>query len=86
MKGKNLLKAICETYSDVEILKADGLDGAVIGIDSQSMRLIYSVDECVKVLVKRDGMAEDEAREFLEFNTFGAYVGPKTPIFMDNQF
>jgi hypothetical protein len=29
-------------------------------------------------------MAFDEALEFLEFNTFSAYVGEGTPIFVDD--
>jgi len=32
--------------------------------------------------MNRDGMDEDEAREFLDFNTFGAWMGPGTPLFM----
>lgn len=86
MKGKNLLQAICETYSDTEFLKADGLDDGLIGVDSTSMRLIYSIEKCVKVLMKRDNMTEDDAREFLHFNSIGAYHGPKTPIWMDDRF
>jgi hypothetical protein len=30
--------------------------------------------------VQRDGMDDDEAREYIEFNIEGAYVGPDTPI------
>jgi hypothetical protein len=28
----------------------------------------------------RDGMDEEEAREFIEFNIEGAYMGPHTPV------
>ena len=27
-------------------------------------------------------MTEDEANEWLQFNTLGAYVGPTTPVFL----
>jgi hypothetical protein len=30
----------------------------------------------------RDGMDYDEAYEFFEFNTLGAYVGEQTPVFV----
>ena len=30
----------------------------------------------------RDGMEEDEADEYLQFNTVGAWVGKGTPAFM----
>lgn len=50
------------------MLKADGLDDAVIGVTHDmatgTRRLVYSVDKCVEVLMKRDGMDRDGAREF----------------------
>ena len=30
--------------------------------------------------MERDGMDADEAREYIEFNIEGAYMGPDTPI------
>ena len=33
--------------------------------------------------MNRDGMSHEEAVEFFEFNTKGAYLGPNTPIFID---
>jgi hypothetical protein len=35
----------------------------------------------VAILVERDGMDEDEADEFLDFNCLGGYLGEHTPIF-----
>lgn len=67
-----------------EIMKADGFDEAIIGTDYRTDRIVYSIYKCVKILMKRDRMAFDEALEFLEFNTFSAYVGEGTPIFVDD--
>lgn len=75
----NMLEKIVEWFPDEEILKADGFDEAVIGIDTNSMRLIYSYSLCVAVLVK-DGMTEEDAIDYLEYNVVSAYVGEKTPI------
>ena len=75
----NILKAIVENFSDEEILKADGFDNAVIGIDEHSMRLIYSVKKVIKILIK-EGMTEEDAFEHIDYNIGGAYVGEKTPI------
>jgi hypothetical protein len=33
--------------------------------------------------MKRDGMTEEEAYEFYEFNIACAWVGDKTPIFVE---
>jgi hypothetical protein len=44
--------------------------------------VVYDYDKCVAVLVKRDGMSDEEADEFLGFNTLGAYVGPNGPVYI----
>lgn len=62
-------------------LKADGFDQAIIGIDSINERIIYSKQKMIEIL--SDEMPEDEAIEFLEFNTWNAYVGEHTPIYCD---
>jgi len=67
------------------MLKADGFDEALIGIGrrcSQEDVLVYDFDKDVKILVDRDKMAVDEAMEFLEYNTLGAWVGEETPLFV----
>jgi len=33
-------------------------------------------------MVEQDGMTEEEAIEFIDFNIVGAYVGESTPIIM----
>ena len=79
-----MLDKILEWFSEEELLIADGYDGAIIGIDTHSMRLIYSVSICINLLVQ-DGMDEEEEVEFFNFNVMGAYVGDKTPIWcVDN--
>ena len=76
-----MLKNIIEQFEETEFLKADGFDEAVIGFDFNSERLIYSISKMIEILVN-DGMEKIDAIEYLEFNTFGAYVGEKTPIYM----
>ena len=75
------LNEILEYYPDSEILKADGFDDAVIGIEPESMRLVYDRNKMFDILVNQ-GMDAQDAVEYLEFNTFGAYVGEKTPIYI----
>jgi hypothetical protein len=45
-----MLEKILEWFPEDEILKADGFDEAVIGIDENSMRLIYSKSKCIEIL------------------------------------
>jgi hypothetical protein len=73
-----MLDKILEWFPEEEILKADGFDEAIIGIDDSTMRLIYSVSKCIEVL-ERD-MSEEESVEYFDFNVKGSYFGDKTPI------
>jgi len=69
-----------EIYPDEDILKADGFDDAIIGVDYQHTepRLIYSVTKCLEILEK--DMDSEEAMEYFDYNVSGAYVGEQTPI------
>jgi len=80
-----LLERIIETYPDEQFLKADGLDGAVIGVDEKSMVLIYSVSKCIDILAEKIGSVE-EAIEYFSFNVSGAYMGEKTPIWCQDLY
>jgi len=70
---------------DEDILKVDGFDDAIIGIEESTYRLIYSVTKCIDILVK-EGMTEDDAIEYFWYNVAGSYVGEKTPIWCNDTF
>ena len=76
------LNELREAYPDA--LLADGFEDALIGFGTRFTHpvAIYDYDRCVRVLVERDAMTEEEAVEFIEFNTTGAYVGESTPVFL----
>jgi len=80
-----MLDKIIEYYEDYEILKADGFDDAVIGIDDFSMRLIYSTRICIEILIS-EGMTLEDALDHFNYNVSGAYVGEKTPIWCNDMF
>ena len=79
----SVLDTIVENYPDEEILKADGLDQAIIGIDEGSLRLIYSKTKCIEIFVN-EGMDEEDALEHYYYNVVGSYVGEKTPIWCED--
>jgi len=65
---------------------ADGFEEAFVGFArrcGQPTLAVYDVDKCVVILVERDGMTYEEAREFLEFNSIGAWVGENTPVWFE---
>ena len=77
------LDEILENYPDEQFLKADGFDEAVIGLDPVSMKLIYSREMMIDLLVVNDNMTEEEAIEYLEYNTWNTYFGDQTPIYIE---
>ena len=80
---------IADYYPDTELLQADGFDEAIIGVVFDNMnavpRLAYSIFKCIRILVGRDNMTEEEAREYFDFNVQGAYMGEKTPIWVEDE-
>jgi len=79
-----MLEIILDHYYEEEFLIADGFDKAVIGIDESSMRLIYSVKKCIKILMK--DMNELDALEHFSYNVSGSYVGEQTPIWCQDNY
>lgn len=70
---------------DPDVLLADGLDDAFVGLTANTHFppiAVYDLDKCVEVLVARDGMSHEDAEEFLAFNTTCCYVGERTPIYV----
>lgn len=62
-----------------------GFNKAFVGSASQGpskVLAVYDYQRMVRVLKDRDGMDDDEAIEFLEFNTVGAWVGEQTPLIL----
>ena len=74
-----MIDRIMEWFPEEEIVSADGFDKAIIGVSNNDMRVIYSKSLCIDILMSQ-GMDEDEALEYFEYNVSGAYVGEKTPI------
>lgn len=80
----NIKDLIIEHYADSEdILFADNLDGAIIGFDPNLWKVVYSRNICINLMME-DGMDSEEALEYLEYNTFNAYVGENTPIWVED--
>ena len=74
-----------EDMSEGDLLQADGLESAVIGLGTRCSKpdiLVYDVDKVIEILMTRDGMDEVGAWEFFHFNIEGAWMGESTPIWM----
>lgn len=74
---------LCDEIGE-EILLADGFEEAFLGIAWQFTKpmALYDRQKCIDILMKRDGMTDEEATEYFDFNVAGAYVGENTPAFL----
>ena len=84
----NRIRQVLEAENP-EALLADNLDNALIGVyrprweETALPVAVYSVCKIIDEFVK-DGMDEEEALEFYDYNIVGAYMGEFTPIYIDD--
>ena len=84
-KNSEILNNIVDRYTEEEILIADGFNKAIIGIDQNTTRIIYSYTKLIQILME-DDMTREEAIEYFQYNIQSAYVGEKTPIYCMDDF
>ena len=67
------------------VIFADGLEEAFIGIGYQfhAPVALYSKNKAIQCLIDQ-GMDEEQALEYFDYNIAGAYVGENTPIFLED--
>lgn len=63
----------------------DGYDDCILGVVERINTEPYTIYDkgCVIKKLMKDGMDEDEAIEFYEFNQVGAWLGEHTPGFLE---
>ena len=68
------------------MLLAGGFEEAFIG---EALRYgfnepvaAYDYEKCLEILTQ-DGMTHEEAVEYFEYNTLGAWAGEQTPVFVE---
>lgn len=62
----------------------DGLEEAFVGFATQFTKeplAVYDRSKCIACL-ERQGMSNEEAEEYFEFNTAGLWAGERTPLIL----
>jgi hypothetical protein len=74
---------LSEEYPD--LLKADGLDEAIIGVVQRmgTQAICYDTEKVIEILMR--DMTEDEAWDYFHYNIAGAWVGDHTPFFLTRE-
>ena len=75
------MEEIMQALEDAEAITYDGYERALVGFTCGwgNTRAVYEWGKCIQILMNRDGMSYEDAVEFFDFNTAGAYVGESTP-------
>lgn len=84
MKNRTAEEKLFENgYEDILILKNYSYDDALIGI-TEDNRAIYNFDKMVDWLIKTENLSQEEAIEWIEYNTIRAlpYMGERAPVIM----
>lgn len=86
------MKKTTQTKKIDEFVMLEGFNKAILGaVDvyyggKKIKKLVYDADLMVQILVERDGMNEEEALEFIDFNVENAYMGDDAPLVMWKNF
>ncbi len=72
-----------EILAEEECLTADGFDAALVGCTyGANVVAVYDINKMIEILIE-EGMEYDDAVEHLDYNIVGAYVGEKTPQYIN---
>lgn len=76
-------KILAAGYEDVVIFENYSYDDALVGV-TEDGRAVYDFDKMVRWLVETEGFTDEEAIEWIEYNTIRAlpYMGDDAPIIM----
>lgn len=81
---EKIRKWISEENPDALFLTEEVFDKAIVGLGhrcGQPSIVVYDAKKVIECYVER-GMSFEDAVEFFEFNTAGAWVGENTPLFV----
>jgi len=73
---------LAEEYPD--LLRMDGFDDAILGVVERIglQTVCYDLNKVIEILMKQ-GMDEQDAWDWYQFNMVGAWVGEATPVFLE---
>lgn len=63
---------------------ADGYEKALLGVvwREEIAIAVYDRQGVIAILCQRDGMTQEDAEEFFDYNIQGSWLGAATPIYL----
>jgi hypothetical protein len=83
----SMREKILETYPEHdELVFLHGFDDAILGtaLSQGNTVVCYSVKVMIDTLIKNDDITESEALDWLDHNTFFAYFGEHSPVYIED--
>ena len=74
------LNKIINEYPEDDFEVVEGFSDAVVGVDLDSRRLIYSVSRCLDILIYDDNMIFEDALEYFEETIRKSFPEGEGPI------
>jgi hypothetical protein len=77
---------LAEQYGeDLLFLEEEFFDKAIVGVVHQFNNTVVCYDKnmVIELLSVENEMSEEDALDYFYYNTIGAYVGEKTPAFLE---
>ena len=73
---------LAEEYPD--LMRMDGFDDAILGVVERIglQTVCYDLNKVIAILMEQ-GMDEQDAWDWSQFNMVGAWVGEATPVFLE---
>ena len=73
---------LAEEYPD--LMRMDGFDAAILGVVERIglQTVCYDLKKVIAILMEQ-GMDEQDAWDWYQFNMLGAWVGEATPVFLE---
>ena len=84
-----------DTYKNIEdfademgiegLITAHGYDAAFVGVADRIGKepvAVYSYEMCIQILMRDHEMSHEEALEYFEYNTIGAFYDENQPIYI----
>ena len=74
---------LMDILEEEECLTADGFDDALVGCTyGANVVAVYDINKMIEILME-EGTNYDDAVDFLDYNVVGAYLGEKTPLYIN---
>ena len=77
---------IADLYGDAVFLEPSEFDEAIVGVVERFGAVpVVCYDRAMVIDIIARDMPREDAEEYFEFNTIGAWMGEFTPVFLDTR-